>query len=702
MDINDPAIQNIITATAAAAVAQYVRDHPPLLGPAGPLGDRGLAGNDGVGGVGNGALKADDVGFFDPFYEDSSNSNTTVVNAGRHVFYRDVYAFIDRLKDLINLKEEDKVREVLPTYFRGSAQIWHSTELTELKKRGLRNTSVSNWGDTLVEQFKERTSVALRHLQAEHYTINNARQGRTPRSFMQNMLRHTKAAHIDSIYNQLTLAWNNLAVELRRDIPEPTLTTTLSQFLRQLDSKENLWYEIARQQGRSQPQQHIDRRSSSTLQKQSGQYNNRQGGFSKPPFPSQPYNQQTQGFSQMYGNYYRNSYANQSPRQYQPYPQNPPRQPNPGPILPVPRQPLQITGGSGSTSQSSNQPNPRSGGSSGRPTNRPNAGYFNRNQRPLRQQGTAYQASETDSPIPTPTEFDSESIPEDSLTSQAEEPGNYYADEEIDYYQPRQEDKAEGYFAGPTGISHVATHQCRRCHKVFSSKNEMHKHLSSAGKGRRILKSSCLGRPLPVDLPSVTTSAEAFPAAINDSQEAEIIESTVDSTQEIGSGLTFRGYHYAMEATKLTPKAEDEDLCFDTGCSITLIDRSWLHKTLPSAKIHQMASAITIRGLKSNKHPTSEYTIFPLLFPGKRKDGKQVTAKTASREVHIIDNLKAKMLVGMDVMVPEKIDIFASTSTAWIGSYQVEIPLEIRTRGRPVTHPIHAKQSTIIPPHSQA
>ena len=195
MDLNDPQIQAIIAAAASAAVAQYVRDHPPpppQRGPPGAPGERGPPGDTGADGAAtvNGTpaqLKADDVGFFDPSYEDPKESNSKnenpVINAGRHVFYRDVYAFVDRLKDLVHLKGEDKVREVLPTCFRGSALIWHSTELTELEKRGLRNASVEEWSETLTEKFKERTSVALQHLQSEHYTMNDARQGRTPRSF---------------------------------------------------------------------------------------------------------------------------------------------------------------------------------------------------------------------------------------------------------------------------------------------------------------------------------------------------------------------------------------------------------------------------------------------------------------------------------------------------------------------------------------
>ena len=470
---------------------------------------------------------------------------------------------------------------MLPTCLRGSALIWHSTELTELEKRGLRNASVDEWSETLIEKFKERTSVALQHLQSEHYTMNDARQGRSPRSFAQNMLRHTKAAQLTSVYNQLSLAWNNLALEFRRDIPEPATTTTLSQFLGQLDFKENLWHEMARQQGRSQPQQ--DRRSSS-LPKQSGQYasSNRQGGFSKPPFPpqSQPYYQQQsyQGFSPAYGGYnYENSFANRS---YQPQQGYPNRQSNP---LPTPRQPLQITSenASSSTTQSSNQPNPRyesngaENGGFGRQSSRPNASFINRGyqgyqNRPFRPQGTAYQASESESASHDSPQ--NNNAASESHSQESQDPDNYYVDEEHDYYQPRQEDETEGYFASYSTGSSVSSYQCRRCHAIFLSKNELHRHLGNSGKGRRAITSSCLGYPIKEASSSPKLLVEAPASAHAASAEAQVIKSTADSSKEVDTGHAFRGYHYAMGAAKISEDSDPEQLCFDTGCSITLID----------------------------------------------------------------------------------------------------------------------------------
>ena len=45
-------------------------------------------------------LRAEEVNYFDPKYKKETVKNALVVNAEKHVFYRDVYVFVDRLKDL--------------------------------------------------------------------------------------------------------------------------------------------------------------------------------------------------------------------------------------------------------------------------------------------------------------------------------------------------------------------------------------------------------------------------------------------------------------------------------------------------------------------------------------------------------------------------------------------------------------------------
>ncbi len=153
-----------------------------------------------------------------------------------------------------------------------------------------------------------------------------------------------------------------------------------------------------------------------------------------------------------------------------------------------------------------------------------------------------------------------------------------------------------------------------------------------------------------------------------------------------------------MAAVQLSPEQPSKTTGYlDTGCSVTLVDRAFLNGNYPDLPIREMASPITVRGLGSNKHETSEYIVTSLYFPSQDAD----MVMLAPREIHIVNNLKANLLIGIDIMVPEKIDILASQSKAVIGSCGMIIPIEVRTRaGRAILHPVYIKKSITVPLYS--
>lgn len=119
-----------------------------------------------------GQLRAEEVGYFDPEYQqEQGTSNGPVVNAGKHVFYKDVSVFTDRLKDLAVQRGEADVKVAMTACFRGSALMWYSMELTELERTLLRDANLELWYTTLINRFKTRTSVALSQLVGQMYGL---------------------------------------------------------------------------------------------------------------------------------------------------------------------------------------------------------------------------------------------------------------------------------------------------------------------------------------------------------------------------------------------------------------------------------------------------------------------------------------------------------------------------------------------------
>ena len=70
----------------------------------------------------NNSLKIEDVDYFDSNYE-INESNVFVINAERHVFYIDIYIFVDKLKKLIARRDNDKMQKIITVCLKDTAFI---------------------------------------------------------------------------------------------------------------------------------------------------------------------------------------------------------------------------------------------------------------------------------------------------------------------------------------------------------------------------------------------------------------------------------------------------------------------------------------------------------------------------------------------------------------------------------------------------
>lgn len=245
-------------------------------------------------------------------------------------------------------------------------------------------------------------------------------------------------------------------------------------------------------------------------------------------------------------------------------------------------------------------------------------------------------------------------------------------------------------FAGFVGIETF----CRNCDETFPSKSKLHKHLR---KGCTNEDSSACKSVLPAkELLANLGESESHSTAVG---IPRVVESTA-STSEQGSGFGFRSWNYAMAKVRLTKTGTDDNVCLDTGCGVTLIDRLWLANLLPNARISKMASPLRVRGVGSSQHETSEYLVTPCYFPGIDKHGNEVLA-CARREIHIVDGLRANMLIGNDFIGPEGISIDIANQKAYIGSCKTSITVTARQRGQYIRRKIQALSATVIPPHSE-
>ena len=139
-----------------------------------------------------------DIGYFDPDL-DPAQGEGDCVTVGTNVYWRNVFLFTDQVKDNAQGLRAIVVRQNLATCLRGTALEWYTTELSDLEKAGLKyaQNGVEEWTKALIQRFKDAPSVALRKLQAERYSLNDARNNRNVRSYVAAVMRHSKAAELD-------------------------------------------------------------------------------------------------------------------------------------------------------------------------------------------------------------------------------------------------------------------------------------------------------------------------------------------------------------------------------------------------------------------------------------------------------------------------------------------------------------------------
>ncbi len=158
---------------------------------------------------------------------------------------------------------------------------------------------------------------------------------------------------------------------------------------------------------------------------------------------------------------------------------------------------------------------------------------------------------------------------------------------------------------------------------------------------------------------SSVTDLLASPKSIDTSQntfvkDIRIIHFTINLSVDIGTGYGFRGHHYLKGKIAISLSFSINSVCFDTGCSITLCDIAFFSTQAPNTPIRKMVTPlIMVQGLGANKHAIDQYATADIYTSAKDGQRQEVTAHIW-REIHLVEELKATMLVGIEIMTPEQ------------------------------------------------
>lgn len=86
--------------------------------------------------------------------------------------------------------------------------------------------------------------------------------------------------------------------------------------------------------------------------------------------------------------------------------------------------------------------------------------------------------------------------------------------------------------------------------------------------------------------------------------------------RDLGTGFSFRNYYFLILIVSLIKVNPPDSVYINIGYFISFIDRAFLKKRNPEAKISIIASPILIRNINNNYYFIKEYILLTIFLPG--------------------------------------------------------------------------------------
>ena len=188
---------------------------------------------------------AADIDFFDSLYDGKSAFiDNAIEHSEKDIYFRNVHVFIERIKDMSQIKSEAIVRNNLYTCLRETALTWYTSNLEKNQKRLVKlDDEVEKWIRILLKKFRQSSETAFVTVIREKFIIDDVRRRRKSVEYAQIIIRVAKSVEM-STYNQMYLIYNDLNIEFRRNISISNENINLNEFLQELNRKKEIWWAI--------------------------------------------------------------------------------------------------------------------------------------------------------------------------------------------------------------------------------------------------------------------------------------------------------------------------------------------------------------------------------------------------------------------------------------------------------------------------
>jgi hypothetical protein len=168
----------------------------------------------------------------------------------------------------------------------------------------------------------------------------------------------------------------------------------------------------------------------------------------------------------------------------------------------------------------------------------------------------------------------------------------------------------------------------------------------------------------------------------------------------MGTGYTFCGYKFAEARIQPSTSAEDQWVCIDSGCRMTMADEKWFQASFPKSHIATMPTPVRIKGIATDAHVSNLYSVVTIFVPG-QQHGKSVLMEL-ELEVHLVQGLKCHRLIGVDMLKPYGMSLDLDSSVLTIPSCDVSAQIRTKSLNQLIQRrKVKVSQRTIVLPYSR-
>lgn len=153
----------------------------------------------------------------------------TMKHASKDIIFKNVHFFIERAKNIAQIKKEELIKRNLFTCLRDTILTWYTVEFSNDEKKFIKiENDLKVWKRKLITRFKKRSNVIMITIMRKQYIIFNVKNRRESREYAKVIIRIVKSIELDFTRHIVMFIYNELNLKFQRNLSMSTLTTSLN------------------------------------------------------------------------------------------------------------------------------------------------------------------------------------------------------------------------------------------------------------------------------------------------------------------------------------------------------------------------------------------------------------------------------------------------------------------------------------------